>query len=220
MNSLCVFIDVSGNYDFSVKGTKYIVLTSLICTDVSVGILELHELKHSIIEQGVNIEYFHASEDRQIVRDRVFDIISGLVNIRIDSLIVEKCKTAPSLRTLNHFYPKMVEYLLKYPFNPKGIDIDNYDKVFIFVDRESSRTSDRDALTKALKISLAELLGNVPYTICMHSSVSHPYLQIVDYCSWAIYVKHEKSEIRPYEKIKKLIASEFSIFTGGNKKWY
>jgi hypothetical protein len=220
MNNLYVFIDVSGNYDFSLKGTKYVVLTSLICSDVSPGILEVYKLRHSIIEQGVNIEYFHASEDRQIVRDQVFNIINGLTNIRIDSLIIEKCMTAPSLRPLNRFYPRMVEYLLKYPFNPKGIDIDKYEKVFIFIDRESSRASDRDALIKALKISLAGLLRSVPYTICMHSSASHPYLQIVDYCSWAIYVKHEKSEIRPYKKIYKLIKSEFSIFTSGVKKWY
>src|SRR4030042_2824726 len=206
MSYLYVFIDVSGNYDFSIKGTKYVVLTSLICTDISPGILELHALKHDIIAQGVNIEYFHASEDKQIVRNRVFDIISGLGHIRIDSLVVEKCRTAPSLRSLNRFYPKMVEYLLKYPLNPKGVDISSFEKVFLFVDREGSRANERDALTKALKMSITQLLGDAPYAICMHSSISHPYLQIVDYCSWAIYVKNEKSEMRPYEKIRGSIA--------------
>ncbi len=221
MNYLYVFIDVSGNYDFSIKGTKYLVLTSLICTDVNPGVLELHTLKHKIIDSGIDLEYFHASEDRQTVRDGVFDIISHLNHIRIDSLIVDKSKTAPSLRPPKRFYPTMVENLLKkYPFDPRGIDVSRFDKVFIFVDRESSRANERDAIIKAMKLSLARHLVNVPYVICMHPSISHPYLQIVDYCSWAIYVKNEKDERRPYNKISELVTSEFHIFASGGIQWY
>jgi hypothetical protein len=219
MNYLYAFIDVSGNYDFSIKGTKHLVLTSLICTDVNPGVLELHALKHNMIDKGIDLEYFHASEDRQTVRDGVFDIISHLNHIRIDSLILDKSKTAPSLRPPKRFYPTMVENLLKYPFDPRGIDVRRFDKVFIFVDRESSRASERDALTKAMKLSLARHLLNVPYVICMHPSISHPYLQIVDYCCWAIYVKNEREEYRPYEKIMKLVKSEFNIFASGEIKW-
>ncbi len=220
MNYLYIFIDVSGNYDFSVKGTKYLVLTNLICTDVNPGVLELHTLKHEIIDSGIDIEYFHASEDKRVVRDKVFDIISGLDHLRIDSIIVDKSRTGPSLRSLKHFYPAMVENLLKYPFDSRGVDVSHSDKVFIFLDRESSRTNERDALIKALKLSLTRHLGKVPYVFCMHPSISHPYLQIVDYCSWAIYVKNERSEYRPYKKISKLIASEFDIFASGLIKWY
>lgn len=219
-NYLYVFVDVSGNYDFSMTGTKYIVLTSVMCTNICPGILELYKLKHDMIDRGVDIEYFHASEDRQVVRDRVFNIITGLTNLRIDSVIVEKRKTSPQIRPLKIFYPKMIEYLLKYPFDPQGIDVSNFDKVFIFMDRESSRGSERDALIKAIKTSLARHLGKVPYVICMHSSISHHYLQMVDYCSWAIYVKHEKNECRPYNKVRGLVSSEFLIFEDGNTQWY
>ena len=64
----------------------------------------------------------------------------------------------------------------------------------VFIDREGSKKSERDALIKAIKTSLATHLYKIPYVICMHSSASHHYLQIVDYCSWAIYVKNEKGE--------------------------
>jgi len=219
-NNLYVFIDVSGNYDFSITGTKFLVITSLICTDIKPGVLELYELKHELIDQGIDIEKFHAAEDRQPVRDKVFDIISGLQHLRIDSIIVEKRKTGPSLRPLHRFYPRMIEYLLKYPFNPRGIDVSRFDKVLIFMDRESSRASDREALKKAVKLSLTRHLGNVPYAICMHTSGSHLYLQIADYCSWAIYVKHEKAEYRPYGMIGSLVSSEFEIFEQGSVSWY
>lgn len=173
-----------------------------------------------MIDKGVDIEYFHAAEDRQAVRDGVFKIIADLTNLRIDSVIVEKRKTAPKIRPLKLFYPRIIEYLLRYPFDPQGVNVSSFDKVFIFMDREGSKTSERGALIKAIKMSLARHLGKVPYVICMHSSLSHYYLQIVDYCSWAIYVKHERGEHRPYNKVRHLVSSEFLIFEDGNTNWY
>lgn len=220
MNYLYVFIDVSGNYDFSPAGTMNIVITSTLCSDINPGVLELYAVKHEVIDQGIDIEYFHAAEDRQPVRDRVFNIISGLTHLRIDSIIVEKSKINPSLRPLNKLYPTMVEYLLQYPFDPRGIDVTRFDKVLIFMDRESARAREKEALTKAVKLSLTRHLRGVPYTLSMHSSASHPYLQIVDYCSWAVYVKWEKGEIRPFNQIKNLVRSEFLIYQNKKAKWY
>ncbi len=220
MNYLYAFIDVSGNYDFSPAGTMSIVITSTLCSDTNPGVLELYAVKHEVIDQGIDIEYFHAAEDRQPVRDRVFNVISGLTHLRIDSIIVEKSKVDPKIRPLNRLYPTMVEYLLQYPFDPRGIDVTRFDKVLIFMDRESARAREKEALTKAVKLSLARHLRGVPYTLSMHSSASHPYLQIVDYCSWAVYVKWERGEIRPFNQIKNLVKSEFLIYQNKKAKWY
>jgi len=220
MNYLYVFIDVSGNYDFSPAGTMSIVITSTVCSDINPGVLELYAVKHEVIDQGIDIEYFHAAEDRQPVRDRIFNVISGLKNIRIDSIIVEKSKVDPSLRPLNKLYPTMVEYLLQYPFDPRGIDVTRFDKVLIFMDRESARPREKEALTKAVKLSLARHSRGVPYALSMHSSASHPYLQIVDYCSWAVYVKWERGELRPFNQIKNLVKSEFLTYQNKKAKWY
>jgi len=220
MNYLYVFIDVSGNYDYSPTGTMSLVITSTLCTDINPGVLELYAVKHEVIDQGIDIEYFHAAEDRQPVRDAVFNVISGLTHLRIDSIIVEKSKVDPNLRPLKRFYPTMVEYLLQYPFDPRGIDVTRFDKVLIFMDRESARAKEKEAITKAVKISLARHLRGVPYTLSMHSSASHPYLQIVDYCSWALYVKWERGEIRPFNQIKNLVRSEFLIYQNKKAKWY
>lgn len=220
MNYLYVFIDVSGNYDFSTSGTKCLVITSLVCNDINPGVLDLYALKHCVIDQGIDVEYFHASEDRQAVRDGVLGIISDLGQLRVDSIIIDKSKTDPPLRPLNRFYPTMVEYLLQYPFDPRGIDASHFDKVFIFMDRESSRARERESLKKAVKLSLARHLRDVPYVICMHATATHPYLQIVDYCSWAVYVKWERGELRPYNSIRGLVKSEFLIYRNKTTKWY
>ena len=220
MSYLYVFIDVSGNYDFSPAGTMSMVITSTLCSDINPGVLELYAVKHEVIDQGIDIEYFHAAEDRQPIRDRVFNVISGLSHLRIDSIIVDKSKVDPDLRPLNKFYSTMVEYLLQYPFDPRGIDVTRFDKVLIFMDRESARVREKEALTKAVKLSLTRHLRGVPYTLSMHSSASHPYLQIVDYCSWAVYVKWERGEIRPFNQIKNLVRSEFLIYQNKKAKWY
>jgi hypothetical protein len=217
---LYVFIDESGNRDFSPAGTEYWVVTSLLTTQVGQALVQLCDLKHHIIDLGTDIEKFHASEDRQAVRDMVFPIIAGLQNIRVDSVIVEKRKAAPSIRDVWRFYPMMVENLLKYPFDPRGIDVSRFSKVFIFLDKVSARASEREALKKAVKMYLARHLHGVPYVICMHDSASHHCLQIVDYLCWAIYVKWERGELRPYQAVRHLIQSEFPIFRYGYIDWY
>ena len=96
MAYLYVFIEESGNYVFSSRGTSYLVLTSLMTTDVNPCATELYELKHRLIDLGIDIEYFHTSEDRQAVRDEVFKVISNLDATKcwVDSLIIHKRRTS------------------------------------------------------------------------------------------------------------------------------
>jgi hypothetical protein len=96
---LYVFLDEGGNLDFSPHGTKYFVLSSLTKERPFCAGKELIELKYDLVEQGTGLEYFHAAEDRQAVRNAVFAIIARYLDgVRLDSLIVEKRKTGPALQ--------------------------------------------------------------------------------------------------------------------------
>lgn len=109
---LYVFLDESGNLDFSQSGTKFI-LTSLTKERPFEAYKPLTELKYDLVESNINIEYFHAAEDRQPVRNKVFDIIKNhLEGTRIDGLIIEKRKVEPALRVEHRFYPEKLGYLL------------------------------------------------------------------------------------------------------------
>ena len=125
-----VFIDESGNYDFSPNGTKYWILTSLITEDIHPGLFEISDLKHQLIDLGTDIEYFHTTEDRQAVRNGVFEILRWLLNLRVDSLIVDKRKVAHRIRPLGRFYRGMVDQLLRCQLNSRGIDIKRYERAF------------------------------------------------------------------------------------------
>lgn len=214
MSILYVFIDVSGNYDFSSTGTKYLIMTGLTCTDISPGIIELHEIRHWLIDGGFDVEYFHATEDAQTVRNQVFAIIIKFNHIRIDSVIAEKSNIPASLRGVGQIYPLMVEMLYN-SLLCGGVEINKSDKVVIFMDRESAHAREREPLIKGIKKYLSQHLPRTPYQILMHASMSHPYLQVVDYCSWAIFRKWEKSDRRSFDKIQQLVKSEISIFEKG-----
>ncbi|MFH1441401.1 MAG: DUF3800 domain-containing protein, partial [Candidatus Omnitrophota bacterium] len=82
----------------------------------------------------------------------------------------------------------------------------------------------REAINKGLKEAIRKYLKReMKFHIFHHSSKSHPCLQTVDYCSWAIYRKWGNwgnTEIRPYKIIKDRIKSEFEIFKGEASSYY
>jgi hypothetical protein len=102
---LYIFLDEAGNFDFSPGGSKYFIMASVTRERTFGDYSEFVNLKYDLVEQGIDIEYFHASEDKQAVRDQVFKIIQrNLTGMRIDAVIVEKKKTKPTLRDPARFY--------------------------------------------------------------------------------------------------------------------
>lgn len=99
--TLYIFIDESGNFDFTATGTKYFVLTAV---STFSPLKERRHLLHRVYEQkyegwkeGSDNYYFHATQDKQTVRDWVFSAIKNLDDIEIDTIIAQKNKTNPSL---------------------------------------------------------------------------------------------------------------------------
>ena len=122
---LYVFLDEAGNFDFSPGGTKYFILSAISKERPFRAYQEMTELKYNLVESGKNIEYFHASEDAQAVRNEVFAIIQrNLGGVRVDSLVVEKRKVDPAMRLEEQFYPRMLGYLLRYVL--RGYPLDQY----------------------------------------------------------------------------------------------
>ncbi len=216
---LYIFLDEGGNLDFSPNGTKYFLLSSVTKERPFNAYKELTELKYDLVELGIEIEYFHAAEDVQATRNRVFDIIQrNLAGIRVDSLIVEKRKTGPALRAEERFYPEMLGYLLRYVIDHH--DMSQFSEVIVFTDRIPVARK-KQAVEKAVKAALVEKLPKtVPYRILHHDSKSNSDLQIADYCNWAIYRKWDRNDDRSYKLIKPVIRSEFDIFRNGTRHYY
>lgn len=215
---LYVFLDEGGNFDFSTNGTTYLVFSALSSTRPFELCWDLNQLKFDLAESDCYLEYFHASDDRQHVRDQVFECIKNeLHGIRVDSLIAEKAKTHPPLRPIKRFYPKMLGYLLRYVLDNAARNIE---KVIVYTDAIPVKKK-RQAVEKATKIQLADFLGeDQEYVVLHHASKSNPYLQVVDYINWAIYRKWDRNDKRSYNIIAEAVRSEFEIFREGTKRYY
>jgi len=214
---LYIFLDESGNFDFSPKGTKYFVLTSVTKERPFHAYKDLCELKYDLIEAGGDREHFHATEDPQIVRDRVFTIIQQHIEgIRIDAVIVEKSKTLPAWHEVAIFYPKMLGYLLRHVC--AGMAAKDYTETIIITDQIPVRKK-REAIIKGIKESLSQMLPSKNYRVLHHDSKSSFDLQIADYCCWAIYKKWEAQENRPIATIKTALAGEYEIFAPGTDRF-
>jgi len=216
---LYIFVDEGGNFDFSRGGTSHFTLSCLSRERPFPDYSEFISLKYDLVEKGMDIEYFHASEDKQAVRDLVFQIIQrNLVGMRVDALIVEKRKTAPLLREPSEFYPRMLGYLLRYVL--ERYRLKDYAEVIVFTDRIPVAQK-RNAVEKAIKTTLSSMLPAASrYRVLHHDSKSNFQLQIADYCNWAIYRKWDRGDLRSYNVIKAAVSSEFDIFRTGSTYYY
>jgi Protein of unknown function (DUF3800) len=215
---LYVFLDEAGNFDFSKNGTRLFVLGALTVERPFNTYPHLLNLKYDLIERGIDLEYFHAAEDRQAVRDRVFDIIRTYLGAaRVDTLIVEKRKTGAALRHDERFYPEMLGYLLRFVIEKEMRD---FSKIVVFTDRIPVRKK-RKAVEKAVKQTLAKMLpARVSYCILHHDSKSNFGLQIADYLTWAVYREWDQTDGRSYDLIRQFVRSEFDIFRAGTTYYY
>ena len=214
-----IFLDESGNLDFSRKGTKYFVLTSISMVRPFRFYESLDNLKYELLESGIDAEHFHCAEDNRSIRNRVFDIIESQIgSLQIDSLIVEKSKTAPVLTEEKRFYPEMLGYLLRYVLlrSLHG----EAREVIVITDTVPIKRK-RKIVENAAKSALKNMLPQgMPYRLLHHSSRSHYGLQIADYCSWAIFRRQETGKEEHYNRIHRSIYSEFDMFRNGSTHYY
>lgn len=226
MNSktLYLFIDESGNFDFSPGGTKYFILTALSTTDpYSIG-APLLDLRYELLPNysgGKALEengYFHASEDEQSVRDAVFStVMKNGKDMRIDAVVAQKNKANPAFhRQQIELYQKMGEILLKYIL--KRASWGNYNHIVLVFSSLFDKKK-RGILKQTFK-ALIKSMSSKTYSLYFHDSKFDLCNQTVDYFGWAIYRKWESSDRRSYILIKKLVKSEFPIFGRGTTIYY
>jgi hypothetical protein len=201
-----LFFDESGNLDFSGTGTKFFGFGCLTTRNPASLLHPLAALRYDLLEQGVDLEYFHAAEDRQVVRNMVFAILAEVGGFDFDAVLIEKSKTPPAFHDPPQFYPRFARDLLTRVFERFKGD----EKIILVTDRLPMKKK-REAVEKALKSFLRNDLGSRPFTIVHHSSAAHLCLQAADYCMWAIYRKWSLGDDRSYGLIRPFVKSEVDI---------
>ncbi len=127
-----LFCDASGNLDFGPKGTRYFCVGTQATRDPAALERALGALRYELLAGGVELEAFHAAEDRQAVRDRVFAAMAGVGGFDVDALVVGNAVVPEPLRQEARFYPECAERLLAPVFGPYA---DPRERVMVVTDR-------------------------------------------------------------------------------------
>jgi hypothetical protein len=216
---LYLYVDESGNFDFSPGGTKFFVMT---CVAVSRPFPVQHRLldvRYDQLESGLDLQYFHASEDRQVVRDEVFGaIVEEMSEYRAYSVVIRKSRTDPSLRAPESLYPLAFEWLMKYILPRRcGEEVET---IVVITDDLPERNK-RRAMEKGVKMALKPLIPpDKRYHLYHHQSRTDINLQIADYFGWAVYRKWENDDSRSYDLVSSAIAAEGELFAGAGEEYY
>lgn len=216
---LFLYLDESGNYTFSKTGTEYLIYSSLAVTNPYNLYDNLCNLEKKLKKKNINLSAkgcFHATEDKQVVRDEVYKILRREKSYEVDSVIIEKCKANPAVRDPYKLYPKVYGILLKYVLHRYS----DVSKVVIFLD-EAPIQKKKDAMKKGINETLKSILGkDKRYHVIFLPAVFSYGLQAVDYIAWGLYKKRgnwgDKMDLRPYKEIKSKVKSELDLFESGD----
>ena len=72
---------------------------------------KLNSLKYELLAEGHDVSSFHASEDKQSIRDRVFAVIDGLKSVRCHVIYGDKHLASPSLHLAEDLYSLLIKPL-------------------------------------------------------------------------------------------------------------
>jgi hypothetical protein len=202
-----LFFDESGNLDFSENGSRWFCFGALTLRDPGPLTAAFTRLRYQFLQQGLELEHFHAAEDRQAVRDQVFSELAGVGGFDFDVLVVEKSLTPAELRDPFEFYAHL-GYALVDSVLDRYRDVN--EPVVVITDSLPLQRKSK-ALAKAFRGAIKDSLGDRPFCIVHHNSATHAGLQAVDYCTWAVQ-RRLRGDDRPYERIRPWIRSEWEAF--------
>jgi hypothetical protein len=199
-----LFFDESGNLDFSPNGSRHFCFGVLTLRDPGPLTAALTRLRYSLLEEGLELEYFHAAEDRQAVRNRVFAALAEVGGFELDLLVADKQAMHPELRDPFEFYCRLGHVVVEAALERAR----NVDERIVVITDTLPLQRERKALAKTFRMAIRSSLGERWFVILHHASASHAGLQAVDYCVWALQRKL-KGDGRSYECIRPFIRTEW-----------
>lgn len=213
-----VFADESGCLTFTRKQnvSRYFIICTVTLDSCDIG-QHLLDLRRQLAWQEYPLnEYFHATEDRQVVRDAVFDLLRAQ-HFRIDATILEKSKARPHVRnSSDSFYRYAWFYHFKH-IAPRIVKSD--DELLVSIASIGPRKK-QAIFRSSVNDVVQQSLRDVEWKTDFCPAAADPCLQIADYCAWALKKKWENNDLRSYNLISDKIHSEFDLWQTGTTHYY
>jgi hypothetical protein len=196
--TLFMFADEAGNFDFSPSGTAHFTVCAVTMRSLEVG-HQLLALRHELALEDHDIRSFHATEEKQAIRDRVFPLIQ-VAPLEIDAVVLEKRKAYPRVvaRGPAYFYQLAWHLLFKHIAPLRARREDDLLVVAGSVGTQEKKQRFKRALTSVVgQHSICRA-----HAACFWDAATHPCLQVADYCTWAIHRWAERADPRSYAIIE------------------
>jgi hypothetical protein len=213
--TLYTFVDEAGDFRFDPHGSEYFTVCAVTTRSVEIA-HRLLDLRHELALAGTDVEAFHATEDLQAVRDRVFPLIQA-APLDIDAVVLHKRKTEPRIARNHGYFYQLAWWLLFKYIAPRRCGSEDD----LLVAASSLETHEKKA---RFKWAIEDVIQQ--HSVCRSCKVgfwpaaSHPCLQVADYCAWAIHRWAERGDKRSFALIEPQVRSVFWPFAGSTKEYY
>lgn len=211
--TLWLFLDESGNFDFSGTGTKYFIMTCLVASRPFRACHDLMDAKYDFFEKGVTMKKFHATEDNREVRLAVYSMIkrhSGRLSAY--SIYVDKERLPEDFKDAGVLYGKVFEWITSEVLDREVGPATS--KVVVVTDDIPKEAKKRqvDKPLKGLLKDFSQRTGVVAH-LKHFPSESDFNLQIADYLCWAFMRKEASGQDWPYSMVEGIFAETGCLVT-------
>ena len=213
-DTLFVFIDESGNFDFSPNGTHFFVMAAVVALAPLDSAAEIQALRYRLLAGGLDLTGFHASEDRQTTRDAVFEAFSRISTVRSHVIYGRKQQTEPHQRSDAALHSLFGHALMQFAISAYAAT--EYRQVVVIFDQALTRKK-QGAFNKTVKPQLKAL--DKPFHLYFQPMHADANGQIADYIAWSKFVQLERGESRPWIALQKsLQPTESDMFSSASRK--
>ncbi|NKW71770.1 DUF3800 domain-containing protein [Rhodobacteraceae bacterium R_SAG10] len=215
---LYIFADEAGCFTFNRKQnvSRYFILCTICCKDSEIA-KDLIDLRRRLALDGYELGgYFHASADKQTVRDHVFNVLLKH-EFSIQATVMEKSKAQAHIRIDE---PTFYKYGWYYHFK-NGVRLQIPEGTRTLITAASLGTGkERRAFKSSVDDVLAQTMNTPEWKTDFPPAGSDPCVQAADYCAWAIQRKWERNDTRSYDYIKDKITYEYDLWLHGTTHYY
>jgi len=207
--TMFIYVDESGNFDFSSSGTKHFLMSLFVTSRPLKSARRLNRLKYELLEKGINLANFHASDDRQQVRDAVFREIAKLQDVSAHTCWIEKNERFSQKLSAVQLYEIFGIEIAKVA----GVEVSSrHPESMVIVFDKALKYREEQAFLSTCKAIFSKM--NVPFHIYFHNVSKDFNGQIADYIAWAHFVALERNEIRPLGALPAILSNNLVNVNG------
>lgn len=203
-------MDESGDLGFKKTSSKWFLFTIAITNDPRVLERVVKKVWRPLKRIHKKLGELHAYHADDVTRRQILKQLSEVNDLKVLCVILNKQKVYVDLQNQKNYLYNYTANILLDRLHTKEV-LGPQEPVHLFVDRKDTKKRLRENFINYLTGSMKKRRDG-SFAVELHSSHENKSLQAVDFISWAIFRKYERSDYEFYEIIKDRITYEHPLF--------